>query len=266
VRALLLGDSYAEALQVARRANFSSVAERRLPGLEVVNAGLSGRTPLDYPDWLREFGPRLEPDVVIVQVNEGDLVGLTRPANFARLARPRPGGAPAPPPRESGPARLARRVLRSSALVTALWQRAKLVDVEWKLHPPRPFRAPARGRPARSVDVLADPLLPAMLDSLHRRLAADSPRLVYLYLPIVDYHGPRPAYGDPRGAAVWHAFAARNHATLVDMFEPFAAEFERTGQPLHGFPNSVVGTGHINAAGHRVTGERLARAVAEAMR
>ena len=157
-------------------------------------------------------------------------------------------------------------MLRSSALVTALWQRAKLVGTEWRLHPPRPFRAPARGRPARSADELDDPRLAAMLDSLHRRLAADSPRLIYLYLPIVDYYGPKPVYGDPRGAAVWRAFAERNHATLVDMFEPFAAEFERTGQPLHGFPNSVVGTGHINAAGHRVTGERLARAIAEAMR
>jgi hypothetical protein len=54
--------------------------------------------------------------------------------------------------------------------------------------------------------------------------------------------------------------------TLVDPIDRFKAEFARTGQPLHGFSNSVLGSGHINAAGHRMLGEELARAVAEAMR
>ena len=48
LRALLLGDSYSEALQVPRKQNFSSVAERLVPGLEVVNSGLSGRSPGEY--------------------------------------------------------------------------------------------------------------------------------------------------------------------------------------------------------------------------
>ncbi len=266
VRALLLGDSYAEALQVARRDNFSSVAERRMPGLEVVNAGLSGREPLDYADWLEEFGPALAPDVVVVQVNAGDLVELARPANLARLARSR-AAEPAPARSEGPPARMARRFLRGSALATAAWQRVRLVAIEWRRQPPTPFRAHRSGRARLAPDgELADPRLAAILDSLHVRLAAGSPRLLYLYLPAVDYFAPAPGYGDERAAKVWHDFAARNHVTLLDMFEPFRAEFRRTGRPLHGFSNSVLGTGHMNAAGHRLTGERLARAIAEAMR
>ena len=70
----------------------------------------------------------------------------------------------------------------------------------------------------------------------------------------------------PQAAAFYHAFAARNQVTLVDPDRRVRAEFARTGQPLHGFPNSVLGSGHINVAGHRVLGERLARAIAEAMR
>jgi hypothetical protein len=119
---------------------------------------------------------------------------------------------------------------------------------------------------AAPATLAADPRLPALVDTLHRRIAARAPRLVYLYIPAVDYFGARPAYGDPQAAAFFHAFALRHHVTLVDPFEGFRAEFARTGQPLHGFPNSILGRGHINAAGHRVLGERLARAIREALR
>ncbi len=112
----------------------------------------------------------------------------------------------------------------------------------------------------------ADPRLPALLDALHRRVAAHAPRLIYVYIPSIDYFGPHVDYGDAQAAAFYHAFAARNHVTLVDPFDRFKAEFARTGRPLHGFSNSVMGGGHINAAGHRMLGEELARAIAEAMR
>jgi hypothetical protein len=82
----------------------------------------------------------------------------------------------------------------------------------------------------------------------------------------VDYFGPRPGYTDPQAAAFFHAFAARNHVTLVDPIEDFRAEFARTGQPLQGFPNSVLGVGHLNVEGHRVLGARLARAIAAELR
>jgi len=82
----------------------------------------------------------------------------------------------------------------------------------------------------------------------------------------VDYFRPRVGYGGPQAAAFYHAFAARNRVTLVDPLDELRAEFARTGQPLHGFQNSVLGKGHLNAAGHRVVGERLARAIAEALR
>ena len=116
VRAVLLGDSFTEALQVARRDNFGSVAERRVRGLEVINVGYSGRSPVEYADWLEEYGPRLAPDLVIVQINDGDLGDLLLPAAQARLAAA--VGPPSGPPPEGRLARLSRRVLRSSALAT----------------------------------------------------------------------------------------------------------------------------------------------------
>lgn len=265
VRAALLGDSFTEALQVARRDNFGSVAERRMPGLEVVNVGYSGRSPVDYADWLEEYGPRLAPDVVIVQLNDLDLGDLLMPAAQARLAAAT--APPSGPPPEGRLARLSRRVLRSSSLVTVAWRRMKQLRIEERAQLARRFHGGgAAGVGLAAVVPAADPRLPGLMDALHRRIAAHAPRLIYLYIPSIDYFGSRFGYGDPQAAAFFHAFATRNRVALVDPVDRFHAEFARTGQPLHGFPNSVMGRGHINGAGHRVLGEQLARAIAKAMR
>jgi len=256
VRALLLGDSYSAALQVARRDNFQSVAEQSMPGLEVINVSAGGGSPRQYADWLEEFGPRLAPDIVIVQLNDGDLADLLTTTDSA--------GRAAAEPSTGVLARLHSVVRGRSALVAATMHRVQLLAAEWRAHPPRPFRR-ARAAAARR-DPSADPRLPALMDALHRGIAAQTPHPIYLYIPSVNYFGPRADYDEPRVAAFYHAFAARNRVTLVDVFEPFRAEFARTGQPLHGFPNSVMGMGHINATGHRVAGEQLARAIAEATR
>lgn len=265
VRAVLLGDSFTEALQVARRDNFGSVAERQMPGLEVVSVGYSGRSPVEYADWLEEYGPRLAPDIVIVQLNDGDLADLLMPAAQARLAAA--AAPPSGPPPEGRLARLSRLVLRNSSLVTVAWRRMKQLATDERAQLARRLHGAGVSAAGPASTVLAvDPRLPSLMDMLHRRIAAHAPKLIYLYIPTIDYFGPRFSYGDPQAAAFYHAFAARNRVTLLDPFDRFRAEFARTGQPLHGFPNSVMGRGHINAVGHRVLGEQLARAIAEATR
>jgi hypothetical protein len=236
-----------------------------MPGLEVVNVGYSGRSPVDYADWLEEYAPRLAPDVVIVQINNGDLRDLLAPEVQARLAA---DSAPPSGPRPEGRlARTARNVLRSSSLVTVAQRRmVLLVNGERARLAKRFHKTGASSADPAPTTLAADPRLPALLDALHRRVAAHAPRLIYVYIPSIDYFGPRVDYGDAQAAAFYHAFAARNQVTLVDPIDRFKAEFARTGQPLHGFSNSVLGSGHINAAGHRMLGEELARAVAEAMR
>jgi lysophospholipase L1-like esterase len=269
VRAVLLGDSFTEALQVAQDADFESIAERRMPGLELVSVGCSGRSPVEYADWLDEYGPGVAPDIVIVQLNDWDLADVVSVASLARQAVVARGVAEpmVVADRVGLLKRLWRKVERNSALASLGRQRIRLISdgaraqVAKRLH----------GADVKAVGLApptcaADPRLPALMDALHRRIAAHAPRLIYLYIPSVDYFGPRFGYGEPQVAAFYHDFATRNRVTLVDPLEQFRAEFVRTGQPLHGFPNSVMGSGHLNAAGHRVLGERLARAIAEAMR
>ena len=269
VRAVLLGDSFTEALQVAQDVDFESVAERRMPGLEVVSVGCSGRSPVEYADWLDEYGPGLTPDVVIVQLNDWDLADVVSASSLARQAAVARGGAkPTVVAERPGLLkRLWRQLQRNSALATLARERIRLLSEGERTQLAKRLHG-TDGTAAGSAPptCVGDPRLPALLDALHRRIAAHAPKLIYLYLPSVDYFGPRLDYGEPQVAAFYRAFAARNRVTLVDPIDQFRAEFARTGQPLHGFSNSVMGSGHMNAAGHRVVGERLARAIAEAMR
>ncbi len=279
VRALLLGNSFTEAVEVARRDNYQSVAERRVPGLEIVSVGYGGRSPVQYADWLEDYAAPLAPDLVIIQVWDDDLPRLVAPAALARMAeRARLGPTPPPPPPPEDVARRGlRAAVRGSALLNAAWQRCRRSPESFDL-----AVALARGGDLRSLagrllrgntplpppprTLADDPRQAAVMDSLHRRIAARAPRLLYLYVPQLRWLSPGCPARDSAAAVFFHRFAERNHVRLIDPSGALRAEFARTGQPPSGFANTVPGRGHLNAVGHRVIGEELARAIADELR
>jgi hypothetical protein len=227
-----------------------------------VNTGLSGRSPLDYAEWIETQGARLDPDVIVIETSDSHLSWLLKPEALRRLASPPAPGVIEPPPGESAPRNFLRQCMRRSALVTLAWRRLKLLAAEQGATLSRRFNA-TRGGGAPAARDVDDPRLPAILDSLQSRYARHARRVVYLYIPHLDYFAPDAPQSDPRVARLLGNLCTRRGATLVNAADAMRAEFRRTGQPVHGFPNSVMGSGHINAAGHRVVGEVLARALAE---
>lgn len=261
-RVLLLGDSYSEALQVAKGEAFADVAERLLPGTEIVNAGISGFTMLDKTEWLEIHGAELTPDVVVIQVADANLDHVLRPAALKRLASPPVVGVFEGVKPEYGLRRAVRIVLRRSALATLCWRRLKLLGVEQRAALSRRFNESAAARKAaQSVPAGEDPRLSVVLDSLGVRNARRAPEIVYLYIPHIEYFEPGCPESRPAVTRVMEEFAARQGARFVNTSDVMRAEFLRTGQPVHGFANSVMASGHLNAAGHRVVGEALARAL-----
>ncbi len=258
LRALLLGDSYAEALQVPRRLDFCSVAESLEPGVEVVNAGLSGRSPLDYAATLEGLIPSVHPNAVVVVVNDGDLDDIVK--------RLRPDGSIKPPESRAGPlslpARLARAVLRTSALAQMLRNRVE----ELTMHETARLRHKFEGRPLYLPTAPIDPRVAGVLDRVQSRLAATGMPIIYVYIPGMTYFDGPPHVSYPDRRRFYHEFAARNGVTLVDVADDFVASVETTGQPVHGFPNSLIGKGHINARGHGVVGRDLAAALGKLRR
>ena len=104
-----------------------------------------------------------------------------------------------------------------------------------------------------------------ILIALHREIAVRHDRVVYLYVPRLTYRTDQPALEWPEAREVFLEFARRTGATLVDPTDRLQAAFEATGQPLHGFHNSVMGEGHLNEAGHLVVGEALAEGLADVL-
>lgn len=273
-RVLALGDSYGQARQLPRGQNFAFVAERALPGLEVVNAARAGRSPVHYAAYLPELHRRFQPNLSVLLVNDGDVNNLRHsgyvdlPADQAleRFLNAEPGRVSA----RSGPAAWAQRAARSSALATWVYQRGTLLvnkevgrlSAKWK---PAPASAAPADPDLPAADAAADidPAVGALLDGLHAHMTAVTPDLIYLYIPAIRYSSAGAEAQHPARRQFYADFAQRTGARVIDLTDAFLAEFARTGQPVHGFHNSIMGNGHINARGHALVGEALAHAAAE---
>ena len=257
-RVIVLGDSYAEALQVPAGQGFAAVAGRALPGTEVVNAGTSGYSPLDCEEWAAMHAPALAPDVLVLELSEVNVRELLLPGVPGRIAHPPSDADRDAAEPETRMRRLARSIMQHSALATLGVRRVTLLVADQRARLSRRFREAAVVA-ARTGAPPADPRLPALLDTVCTRASRLAPRFVILYIPHIEYFKPGQPLTDSAASAVVHEVATRHGWPLVDAGPGFREEFRRTGQPVHGFDNSVKGSGHINEAGHRIVGAALAR-------
>ena len=269
LRGLLLGDSYGEALQVPRDRNFSSVLEHEIPGLEVVNTAQSGRDPVDYAAYLRPLYDQLQPDFVIVQLNDGDIgdlrdsgyLGMDPEQVLADFLKHEPNVL-----KQRGRPTLAQWLAQHSALITYIYRRATILSKSEKGRLFGKF-SPVDDADTAEDDVPADtsgavdPRIGALMDGFYAHMREVTDRIIYVYIPAVNYSsgGCEPKF--PERREFYHEFARRTGAVLVDATDALCREYQATRQPLHGFQNSHLGGGHINAEGHRVIGELLAQAV-----
>jgi hypothetical protein len=258
--AVLFGDSFGQGLQVRDEERFSEVAETLVPGLEILNAAGAGRNPYHYALFAPRFRAAFEPEWLIVQLNDADLsdmedarVTAEALAEFEATRDALPA-AVAPAPARSGLRRLARR----SALVTFLDSRIGRLSQRERER----LGQKLRGVKPDLRDVVALPATPraeALLDSLVGEIARVHRRVVLVYVPHIHYFHSPPVPAYPARRAWFHTLATRHGLPLVDPTDEMLEDYRRTREPLHGFANTQPAAGHLNARGHRVLGECLAR-------
>jgi len=284
LRVAFLGDSYTEAKQVALEEAFPSHVERALNAClempaQVLSFGVSGygtaqeRRLLEHRVWDHE------PDVVVVAFLTGNDVAENHPDL-------RPNGDPAPyyelrdgalvldesfrdspgyrARADGGAWRWARRHSRLVRLLSAIGR--------------GPRQRPGRGELGLRDEVYGPPpdetwrdawaRTEAILEAMSRDVRARGARFGVVTLSNAAQVDPDPAvrerfreaigardllYPDRRVAAV----GERAGFEVLTLVPPLRAWAEAHGVQLHGFENTAMGTGHWNATGHRVAGERI---------
>jgi hypothetical protein len=290
-RAVIVGNSIIEAVQVGESQTSSAVAERILsrqrPGAEVVNLGLSGAKPAVLVARLQTQGLALAPDLAIVVVDVDDFINpaTTDDREFTGY---RPDAASefhlsygfrntsGYRFRTSRAGRAFYWLLDHSEVARIINDR-KNVGIFAEL----PLSAAAQANeqttmyPADSLDpyvalwIKGEPAgARAVFDAFIRDLAAihrDNK------LPIIvatrNIKAGRPDFADKRAAIIDVIRAEIEGAGLrfidLDAREVAAVGADRDAE-LYGF-GANLGIGHLNVAGNRVYGEIFADAIASAM-
>lgn len=290
-RAVVVGNSIIEAVQVGESQTSSAVAERILsrqrPGAEVVNLGLSGAKPAVLVARLQTQGLALSPDLAIVVVDVGDFINpaTTDDREFTGY-RPDAAGefhlsygfrnTSGYRFRTSRAGRAFYWLLDHSEVARIINDR-KNVGIFAEL----PLSAAAQANeqttmyPADSLDpyvalwIKGEPAgARAVFDAFIRDLAAihrDNK------LPIIvatrNIKADRPGLADKRAALIGVIRAQIEGAGLrfidLDAREVAAVGVDRDAG-LYGF-GANLGIGHLNVAGNRVYGEIFAAAIAQAL-
>ncbi|MCO6456345.1 MAG: SGNH/GDSL hydrolase family protein [Pirellulaceae bacterium] len=293
LRIAVLGDSYAEALQVPLEEAFWSVLERglqecRFAGaerIEVLNFGVSGFGTTQELELLRHYAWQYEPDIVLLAF----VTGNDLRDNSRRLAPDavRPYYVPAGEGLE-----LDRSFRQHPFYLDAQtgWSRLKVACVNRSriLQLVRQVRAHAAARRAPAADGIEaglDPIYAPPADQAWREAWEITERVLVMMHDEVRQRGARfwvvtlsngiQVHPDRtvREAQqdrwkVEHLFYAdqriaelgRRHGfPVIGLAPEFQQHAERNQVYLHGFAKTRLGTGHWNAAGHRLAGQIIAR-------
>jgi hypothetical protein len=293
-RAVIVGNSIIEAVQVEEAQTSSAVAEqilsRQYPGAEVVNLGLSGAKPAVQVARLQTQGLALAPDLAVVVVDANDFVtpATTDDQEFSGY-RPDAAGVFYLSYGFRNTSGYRFRISRAGEVfywlldhseVARIINGRKNVGLLAEFSPPAAAAAPqAYGQPTMCPAGILDPYIAlwikgepaaarAVFDAYIRDLAAihrDNK------LPIIvatrNIKAGCPDLDDKRSALIAVIRAQIEGAGMrfvdLDVREVAAVGAERDAD-LYGF-GANVGIGHLNVAGNRVYGEIFADVIAPAL-
>jgi lysophospholipase L1-like esterase len=262
-RILVLGDSYAEANQLPREQNFTSVMEFIDRRIDVVNAGRNGMNGVDYLTMFHRLERNILPDLIVVVVSAGDLTDL-RDANNLNVERDQLGRINSVTTSANAKDELKgviNPLIQQSALATHMMRRLRPVvtDVLQSIDGARGVigSASANSTHDNTEKRLSETDAKEILGFVLTNLGAKKPVMV-AYLPDMIYRESRVAEeAAPQLADVYRRLATTAGVGFVNMAGAFRDVYERTGQPPHGFHNHHMGVGHMNAAGHEAVGRSL---------
>lgn len=264
-RALVIGDSYTAALQVRREMNFTSVAERIDPHLDVVNAGRDGLFLGDMHKVAARLIPELRPDVIVYVISERAVdTDITLPG-FNVVVDPQSGRIVDAVMQVEGQETLKRifgPILNRSALATRLAAQFKPMVVDamaqfetWR----RDFDWAGAAQATPVLAATPKPHDEDVLTFIFRRFRSQAPAAL-LYVNGLHYGPHRKATIAATSSAAQVMAARAAAAAGVRMYGTGAYLIDslaHTGEPPFGFQNALLPGGHLNVTGHEAMGHAL---------
>ncbi len=250
---LVLGDSYTEALQVSDREAFPEQTQTRLiaKGMDIgfYNAGVSGGAPPRYIAVGPYFQRTLQPDEVVVQLNESDFSTdyFDRAHNFFPEKTGDEYKVVVLP--SAGKQRMTKLPGFSTLLRSSLFQMASKKVVTGKA------AASGNGRSSKVSAKLAGAELRRYIQWSVKNLRSAYANLTLIYVPYINYYN-LDDLGNPCEAILGEE-CGRAGVNLIDMRDIYVRHFLATGVCPNGFSNTSPGKGHINAVGHALLAEAL---------
>jgi lysophospholipase L1-like esterase len=254
-RIVVLGDSYTWGHGVGDEEIFTRLLERLLPGVEVLNLGLSASATDQQLLILRAHGLAYHPDLVLVMVSRNDFIG-----NVETME----GSYPKPVFRleEGGVLRLSNvpvaRVSWLSRVHYQLRRRSGLLNLIESLLQGRA----ESGAPAAQGESRADPyaVTCALLGEMHREARGAGASFALGLAPsnAHTYLDPIPPLEAKRFQVI-RDFGAREAVPVLDLVPAFRMAARAGGRTDLHYPLDK----HWNAAGHVVAARELARLLVE---
>lgn len=247
-RILVLGDSYTQAMQVSDEAAFPQRLNELLGDYtQVVNAGREGASPADYIALADYNEQTFDPDVVVVQLNEADftrdLLSEKQTFFYEKTAR---GFA----------LRENKALVSTNALSSKFAQLQGVLNfsvMRVALERLEVMRSEASNAP--TGDKWGDGSLERFIVQELKR-SYKTPLL--LYIPEMNYFGRNYAKASPTEGYLYDA-AREAGMAFVSLRPDFVTHYNQHDETAHGFANTQPGMGHMNALGHEMAAERLAR-------
>ena len=264
-RVLVIGDSYTAALQVPQEENFTSVAERLNPRLDVVNGGRDGLFFGDFHKVFSRLAGPVNPDLVVYVVSKRSVDEDIHLADFSVDADPVTGAvrdAVMRVERKEALKQFFAPILRESALATRLAAQLQppAVDTVTQIRGGSAWITSLQGakktRPEDSSKRASDE---DVVSFVLRRLAERGPAAV-LYIDALTYRPNQHAAVatlSQKAEELIRLASERAGIRLFNTSDYLIASVERTGQPPNGFNNAVVPGGHLNPRGHDAVAHAL---------
>lgn len=252
-RMMLLGDSFTEGFHVAEQKTFSFLVQKSLnqqlhsKRFKTVNLGKSGAAPAAYIHLADYYKKAIEPDLTIIQLNDGDFIRDAFDATACFYLAKDHQTYKTVYNNTISSYDFLNQIPQLTALMKPLFSLSVVrigFDNLKKMLSPTP---PQSAIPVQKLDysIYEDVIAWSV-----RELKAKYPNLLVLFIPDLGL-----AKTDIEKQLELHC--KQNNIEYIDMREPFLRYLKNHPQPVSGFNNTTPGLGHLNASGHQLVALEL---------